>query len=109
MEEQSSFLESVGLNSDNSFWPDKKVIITGHTGFKGSWLALWLTHLGANVTGYALNPLTEPNLFTVLDIEKNIADDIFELMSSDSIIKSKDTYRLSGNMKLFEINNEKKH
>ena len=43
-----------------SFWNRKKVFITGHTGFKGSWLALWLQKLGANVVGYSLPPPTEP-------------------------------------------------
>ena len=46
-----------------SFWDGRRVFLTGHTGFKGSWLALWLQQLGANVTGYALAPNTEPNLF----------------------------------------------
>jgi CDP-glucose 4,6-dehydratase len=45
------------------FWRGRKVFVTGHTGFKGSWLSLWLNALGANVTGYALDPPTEPNLF----------------------------------------------
>ena len=48
---------------DQNFWQDKKVFLTGHTGFKGSWLALWLHSLGAEVTGYALEPPTEPSLF----------------------------------------------
>ena len=46
-----------------SFWQGRKVFLTGHTGFKGSWLCLWLEALGAEVTGYALAPPTEPNLF----------------------------------------------
>lgn len=45
------------------FWRGKKVFLTGHTGFKGSWLSLWLHALGAEVTGYALSPPTEPSLF----------------------------------------------
>lgn len=45
------------------FWQGKRVLITGHTGFKGGWLALWLKRLGAHVTGIALAPHTEPNLF----------------------------------------------
>ena len=49
----------------SSFWQRKRVLITGHSGFKGSWLALWLQQLGAEVVGYALKPPTEPNLFTV--------------------------------------------
>jgi CDP-glucose 4,6-dehydratase len=47
----------------NNFWKDKKVFITGHTGFKGSWLCIMLVSMGAKVTGYALNPPTEPSLF----------------------------------------------
>lgn len=46
-----------------SFWYGRRVFVTGHTGFKGSWLCLWLQRLGAQVTGYALQPLTDPSLF----------------------------------------------
>lgn len=45
------------------FWHNKRVLVTGHTGFKGSWLCLWLQQLGAEVTGFALTPPTNPNLF----------------------------------------------
>jgi CDP-glucose 4,6-dehydratase len=45
------------------FWKGKRVFVTGHTGFKGSWLCLWLNHLGAQVTGYALPPPSDPSLF----------------------------------------------
>jgi CDP-glucose 4,6-dehydratase len=48
---------------DHSFWRGRKVFLTGHTGFKGSWLALWLDVLGADVTGYSLDPPTDPSLF----------------------------------------------
>jgi len=48
---------------DRSFWRGRKVFLTGHTGFKGSWLSLWLHALGAEVTGYALDPPTQPCLF----------------------------------------------
>ena len=54
---------------DAVFWKDKKVFLTGHTGFKGGWLSLWLTSMGAKVTGYALAPNTAPNLFDVLMID----------------------------------------
>lgn len=50
------------------FWQGKKVFLTGHTGFKGSWLSLWLTKLGAEVHGYALGPNTSPNLFTIAQV-----------------------------------------
>ena len=48
---------------NRSFWNGRRVFLTGHTGFKGSWLSLWLDALGAKVTGYALEPPTQPNLF----------------------------------------------
>jgi len=48
---------------NRSFWKGRQVFLTGHTGFKGSWLSLWLEALGAKVTGYALDPPTQPNLF----------------------------------------------
>lgn len=47
----------------NSFWQGKRVFLTGHTGFKGSWLCLWLANMGAELTGYALDPPTNPSLF----------------------------------------------
>jgi len=49
-----------------AFWPGKKVFITGHTGFKGSWLGFWLLHLGAEVKGLSLAPNTTPALFDQL-------------------------------------------
>lgn len=49
-----------------AFWHGKRVLLTGHTGFKGAWLALWLQRLGAEVTGIALPPTTQPNLFALL-------------------------------------------
>lgn len=53
---------------NKNFWHGKRVFITGHTGFKGAWLSLWLHSLGAEVTGYALQPPTEPNLFKLCQI-----------------------------------------
>jgi CDP-glucose 4,6-dehydratase len=54
---------------DFSFYRGKKIFITGHTGFKGSWLAFWLTKLGANIVGYALPPQTIPNHFDLLGLD----------------------------------------
>tara|TARA_B110000503_G_scaffold135674_2_gene216658 strand:+ start:5510 stop:6586 length:1077 start_codon:yes stop_codon:yes gene_type:complete len=62
---------------DQSFWKSKKVFITGHTGFKGSWLSLWLSSMGAEVTGYALAPNTNPNLFDILNINSLIFESVF--------------------------------
>ena len=50
------------------FWRGRKVLLTGHTGFKGAWLAYWLSDMGANVSGIALAPQTEPNLYTILEL-----------------------------------------
>ena len=50
------------------FWKGKRVFLTGHTGFKGSWLSLWLQSMGAEVTGFALNPPTNPSLFDVANV-----------------------------------------
>lgn len=52
------------------FWSGKRVLVTGHTGFKGSWLSLWLASRGAHVTGVALSPITEPNLYKLAHIDK---------------------------------------
>ena len=59
-------------NPNPSFWQGKKVLLTGHTGFKGSWLALWLLELGAQVTGVALEPDQSPNLFEQLDLAQRL-------------------------------------
>jgi CDP-glucose 4,6-dehydratase len=57
---------------DNNFWQGKKVFITGHTGFKGSWLCLWLHMMGADITGYSLEPPTNPSLFRLAQIDRMI-------------------------------------
>jgi len=73
-------LESLVLNMSDSkvsalgsvipsFWSGKRVFLTGHTGFKGGWLSLWLSSMGAKVTGYALAPNTKPNFFEVAKVE----------------------------------------
>lgn len=64
------------------FWKDKHVLLTGHTGFKGSWLTLWLQSMGAHVVGYALAPPTNPSLFEIAEVGNgmtNIIGDIRDL------------------------------
>ena len=58
-----------------NFWKNKKVFITGHTGFKGSWLTLILHSLGAKIVGYALNPISKPNFFDNLNLSKYLIKD----------------------------------
>ena len=55
------------------FWKNKRVLITGHTGFKGSWLSLWLQELQANLIGYALPPPTKPSLFVLAQVKKGMS------------------------------------
>ena len=62
---------------DPNFWKGRKVFITGHTGFKGSWLSLWLNQLGAKVTGYALKPPTDPAIFEVAKVRKMLQQSIY--------------------------------
>jgi len=57
-------------NISSNFWVDKKVFLTGHTGFKGGWLVVWLHMMGAKVFGYSLSPNISPSLFDVLALSK---------------------------------------
>src|SRR3990167_10960108 len=77
---RKSSMETMVMNKQ--FWPDKRVFVTGHTGFKGGWLTTWLKLLGANVVGYSLPPNTEPNLFgqaNVVDHIHSIEGDILNV------------------------------
>ncbi len=69
----------------NDVYREKKVFLTGHTGFKGSWLSLWLTKLGAKVCGYSLEPNTNPSMFE----ELNIKDKIYKSIYGDIINANK--------------------
>jgi len=75
----------------NNMYADKVVLVTGHTGFKGTWLSLWLKELGANVIGYALEPPTKPNHFEILPLKiTSIIGDIRDRIKlSDTFIKYK--------------------
>ena len=63
------YLERMSADRINpAFWQNRRVFVTGHTGFMGGWLCLWLTRLGARVAGYSLPPFSSPNLFEALGL-----------------------------------------
>jgi CDP-glucose 4,6-dehydratase len=70
---------------NRSFWNAKRVLLTGHTGFKGSWLSLWLESLGAEVTGYALPPPTDPSMFLLTDARRGIDSVTGDVRDFDSL------------------------
>jgi CDP-glucose 4,6-dehydratase len=78
------------LVMNREFWRGRRVFLTGHTGFKGGWLALWLSDMGAEVHGYALSPPTDPNLFTVANL--------YKCLSSNSIADIRDIVALTRTM-----------
>jgi CDP-glucose 4,6-dehydratase len=74
------------MTVDRDFWRGKRVFITGHTGFKGAWLSLWLRQLGAELTGYALPPPTEPNLFTLAGVREGMRCVEGDLLDLDALV-----------------------
>ena len=83
MERGRGALESLAVTPAN--WQGRRVFITGHTGFKGSWLTLILRSFGADVTGYALAPPTSPNLFDTLGLAENIRHVVGDIRNPDGI------------------------
>lgn len=79
---------------DPDFWRGKKVFITGHTGFKGGWLCLWLSKMGAKIYGYSLAPITYPNFYGVVGVgalmEYSYISDIRNLSSLKNAMKEVD-------------------
>lgn len=73
---------------DKEFWSGKKVLVTGHTGFKGSWLSLWLLKMGSQVSGISLAPENSQNLFDLLSLKKNINHFIFDIRNADLLDKT---------------------
>ena len=73
---------------DLSFYKGKKVLITGHTGFKGSWMCQMLLNAGAEVTGYALENVTEPDLFSVLRLSEHMNSIIADVRDYDGLLKA---------------------
>ena len=69
----------------SSFWNKKKVLITGHTGFKGGWLSTWLLELGADIVGYALRPNTDPSFFGLCDLDGRMNSVIGDVRDKDNL------------------------
>ena len=70
-----------------NIYKNRRILLTGHTGFKGSWLTLWLLHLGANVIGYSLAPPTNPSLFEVLGLDKEIIHVVGDIRDEEKLGK----------------------
>lgn len=70
------------------FWSGKRVFLTGHTGFKGSWLSLWLQHLGAELTGFALPAPTEPSLFEEAAVAQGMASHIGDIRNLQTLMET---------------------
>ena len=75
-------------NDLQAFWQGKKVFLTGHTGFKGSWLALWLQHLGAEVWGYARPPEGEQNLYTQARVAKGMQSTLADICDAPRLLST---------------------
>ncbi len=82
-------MEGLGL----SFWSGKRVLLTGHTGFKGSWMSLWLLRLGARLTGYALEPATKPALFEQLGLAQEFDSRIGDIRDAEAVKRLIDEVR----------------
>ena len=73
---------------NKNFWNNKKVFLTGHTGFKGSWLAMWLKSMGVNLKGYSLSPEDKINLFEKASIENNMISEIGDIRDYNRLYNS---------------------
>ncbi len=81
------------MGVERHFWRDKRVLVTGHTGFKGSWLCLWLQQLGADVTGYALAPPTAPSLFQIARAGASMRSVIGDVRDFDKLASTLHAHR----------------
>lgn len=86
-------MESVAGLMNQNFYQGKRVFVTGHTGFKGSWLSRMLTNAGASVTGYALDPPTEPNLFTMASIADGMVSETGDIRDFEHLKAAFDAAR----------------
>jgi CDP-glucose 4,6-dehydratase len=73
------------LTSGPDFWRGRRVLVTGHTGFKGAWLCVWLRALGADVSGYALAPTTSPSLFELAAVGSSVDSTFGDVRDPDAV------------------------
>jgi len=85
-------MERLSSKVSSEFWKNKKVFLTGHTGFKGSWLSIWLSSMGAIVKGFALNPYASPALFMEANIEELVESEIGDIRNLSAISKSMEAF-----------------
>lgn len=78
---------------DKQFWQGKRVYLTGHTGFKGGWMSLWLSSMGANVKGYALEPPTHPSLFEVASVAKAVESEFGDIRDREKLMLSMNRFK----------------
>ena len=76
------------MEINSSFWKGRSIFLTGHTGFKGSWIALWLSKMGAKVYGYSLDPKPSPNLFTETKLDQRLSSSTIADIQDISSLKS---------------------
>jgi CDP-glucose 4,6-dehydratase len=84
-------VESVGVTAplpSPDFWRGRRVLLTGHTGFKGAWTALWLKRLGARTTGIALPPITEPSLYALAGVAQDLDSHIGDLRAPEAVVEA---------------------
>jgi CDP-glucose 4,6-dehydratase len=84
-------VEGVGVNPN--FWHGKRVLLTGHTGFKGGWLSLWLQSLGVQLVGFALEPPTKPSLFNIAEVSQGMTSVIGDIRDMSNLQALFDKYR----------------
>ena len=90
---RQSPLEALDLKSsyprpDPDFWKDRRVWLSGHTGFKGAWLAFWLDELGARICGCSLPPATHPSLFELLELKNRVDHQLVDIRDPIAVRQS---------------------